>query len=445
MLEARTKPLHPLALPCLSLPRLPDQLWVVIYRSHPRDDLGERGYAELLHQARHHNLAAGISGVLVHGKDASGSPVIVQWLEGPEMAVRDLMGKIAADPRHNNISIMDSFPVHDRLFGNWSMLFADEDPEHPIIVEQGLLGRTHALADLGTGSSVPQDIFTSLSQVARDAAEPDDVPPGRDSNLLRPDAQASTEDLIENLLASPFLPAVAERASRNGQERPLLISAITHLVLSHDLQTLETVLRRGSTYASDPLAAQILLLEQTERRLGDMWETDECSEADITLALLEMVSAMRTIHLGAQPRLLGNTAAPAVLVISEPGEFHLLPAVLDAEVLYQRGWQPQLDFPDSDQVLIERLGREWFEAVDISLSDVFRREHWLQRLAVTVAKIRANSLNRHIAITVSGRIFRDRHSLLAQTGADRLVLSASEIEWSITEALKVQGTSVTLS
>lgn len=254
-----------------------------------------------------------------------------------------------------------------------------------------------------------------------------------------PPVLKTTESSINNLLASSPVRAAPKHFSCPPQAQPLLITTLTSLVLKQDLSTLETVLRRGSSHATNPLTAQILMLEQTERRLGDLWETDECSEADIALALLNMVSAVRSIHVGARPRTLCSDAAPTVLVISEPGEFHILPAVLDAEVLYQRGWVPYLDFPVSNQALVERLSCEWFQAVDISLSDVFRREHWLQRLAETVNAIREHSLNRNIAITVSGRVFLDRQGLLSSTGADRLVLSASDIEWSLTEALKNQG------
>jgi len=288
--------------------------------------------------------------------------------------------------------------------------------------------------DSGLGSA--REVFADLADVASGTAV------AADPVLLKPAAARTTEELIEALLASSCLPAVAENVTRSGAERPLLIAALARLALSHELPTLETVLRQSSRNARDPLGAQILMLEQTERRLGDLWESDSCSEIDITLALLEMVSAIRTIHLGAKPRLFGAAKPPAVLVISEPGELHLLPAVLDAEVLFQRGWQPQLDFPSSDQALIERLGNEWYEVVDISLSDVFRREHWLQRLKDTVATIREHSVNRDVIITVSGRVFRDQQSLVPSTGADQLVLSASKVESAITESLRAQRSSV---
>jgi len=436
MSETLISPPYQPALPCLAFPAAPEQLWTVVYRSRPRPGLDERVLPDLLRQARTNNQAAGISGVLVVADDE-----IVQWLEGPEIAVRELMAKISADPRHTDVSVMESFPVHKRLFSNWAMLLASEDPLQSTRINQRLQVNSPAIVSLESNPGALRGVFARLADTARSEAIADVVPITADPNMLRPHAAKTTEELIDNLLASPFLPAVAERASRNGQERPLLISALTRVALGHDLNSLETVLRRGSSRSRDPLAAQILMLEQTERRLGDMWETDDCSEADISLALLEMVSAMRSIHLGARPKILSASKPPSVLVISEPGEFHLLPAVLDAEVLFQRGWQPQLDFPASDKALVTRLGSNWFEAVDISLSDVFRREHWLQRLTETIATIRKHSRNRHVAITVSGRVFRDHQDLLAGTGADRLVLSASEIEWSITEAMRSQESS----
>lgn len=418
------------------LPRFADPLWALIYRSHPRNNLGQPGYTALLRQARQHNRTNGISGALVVGKDESGSPELVQWLEGPAPAIRDLMAKITVDSRHSDVKVFDSFPLRRRLFENWSMLFADEDPHNPIIVEQGLLGRTRTLVDLRSGSSGLLDAFTSLSMAGRNEVTPDTLLCASSSSLLLPHAEPATEARHKVHFVGHRFPAVTESVSQNDQDTPLLISALTHLVLSHNQQSIESLLRRSSRTSVDPLAAQILMLEQTERRLGDMWEADECSEIDITLALADMVSAMRSIHFDAIPAWQGSGATPAVLVISEPGEFHFLPAILGAEMLYQRGWNPQLDFPANDQEVVANVEHQWFEAIEISLSDVFRREQWLPRLAETIAQIRMRSLNRHIVITVSGRICRDRHSLLSQIGADRLLHSASEIERSIVEALQ---------
>lgn len=434
MLEMRARPLNRPALPCLALPSLPNQLWSLVYRSRPSAGLDGPAVARMLHRARKENRAAGISGVLVMGENE-----IIQWLEGPELAVRQLLAKIIADPRHHSVSVMESFPVQKRLFGNWSMLLAGEEVPEAAELHRGIYLPANNIADLGADKNAIRDKFSQLAQAARDQALAECLPIDADSSASEQAAAAALEQLVDNLLNSPFLPAVAERASGNAREQSLLTTVLTRTALAHDIAKLVTVLQHGSSRASDPLAAQILMLEQTERRLGDLWEIDACSETDISLAIQEMVSAIRTIHLGAIPRLMSMPRAPVVLVISEPGEFHFLPAVLDAEVLYQRGWQPQLDFPESDAALAERMGDFWYEAVDISLSDVFRRDHWVQRLSDTVATIRKHSRNPHVAITVSGRVFRSEQGLLERTGADRLVLSASEIEWSITEALKTQG------
>ncbi len=81
----------------------------------PFDGAALRG---LLENSRAHNEQAGITGMLLY---ADGS--FFQVIEGPAEAVSALFARIAADPRHEQVTRIIEEPIARRRFADWSMGF----------------------------------------------------------------------------------------------------------------------------------------------------------------------------------------------------------------------------------------------------------------------------------------------------------------------------------
>lgn len=71
---------------------------------------------DILQQSRHNNAVDGITGLLWHGDGR-----FLQVLEGPEASVSEAYHRIAADPRHHDLTIWSDRAVETRQFGYWSM------------------------------------------------------------------------------------------------------------------------------------------------------------------------------------------------------------------------------------------------------------------------------------------------------------------------------------
>jgi hypothetical protein len=107
-----------------------------------------------------------------------------------------------------------------------------------------------------------------------------------------------------------------------------------------------------------------------------------------------------------------------VLIAPQPGEVHLLGAALDAEVMWRAGWDVRTGFPPTDEALQALVSGTWFDALDLSLSAAFRREHWLPRMTETIARARGASRNPKLLVSASGRIFLESNGNRAHVGAD---------------------------
>jgi len=91
-------------------------LHMLVYLSALQPRLTEPELEALVHDSRTRNTAAGITGVLLH---ADGD--VIQYLEGPESAVRATFGRIARDPRHRSIVVAVDAELPARVFPRWLM------------------------------------------------------------------------------------------------------------------------------------------------------------------------------------------------------------------------------------------------------------------------------------------------------------------------------------
>ena len=101
----------------------------LMYRSRNMIPADQRKAAlgALFAAARSNNKKQQITGALLIYGDW-----FAQVLEGAEAPIRALFATIEADPRHENISVIQSGPAGERLFSRWAMARVSEDGEPDI-------------------------------------------------------------------------------------------------------------------------------------------------------------------------------------------------------------------------------------------------------------------------------------------------------------------------
>ncbi len=91
----------------------------------------ENQLMDILHNARQHNSAVGISGVLLYSEGT-----FIQVLEGQDKVIDALYLRISADNRHKNVIKLIEGPIEEKSFSQWVMGFSVVDHE----VTKGLVG-----------------------------------------------------------------------------------------------------------------------------------------------------------------------------------------------------------------------------------------------------------------------------------------------------------------
>ena len=115
-------------------------LFTLLYRSRAVRVLDANDLLRLLMISLRNNARDGITGVLLYGPTEplpgaeadlmmlssdipfEGPGAFVQWLEGPEAAVRSLyFDRIAHDTRHTDLALLETGTSTHRLFPHWAM------------------------------------------------------------------------------------------------------------------------------------------------------------------------------------------------------------------------------------------------------------------------------------------------------------------------------------
>lgn len=87
----------------------------VVYSSMATAPLDDAALRELLEQSRSSNAERDVTGMLLYRGGR-----FIQILEGPEQAVRDTMGKIERDPRHDRLRVLIDEFIDERNFAEWT-------------------------------------------------------------------------------------------------------------------------------------------------------------------------------------------------------------------------------------------------------------------------------------------------------------------------------------
>ena len=139
----------------------PEQTFRLMYRSRDRLALEDRKteLGRLFCTARSNNKKRHVTGALLVSGDW-----FVQVLEGDEVEVRSLFGRIEQDPRHDAVELLDAVPEAERVFARWSMakVAGDGEPDIPLIAHVDGISPA-----AGRGTTAEQD---RLLDVMREAA-----------------------------------------------------------------------------------------------------------------------------------------------------------------------------------------------------------------------------------------------------------------------------------
>ena len=145
------------------------------------------------------------------------------------------------------------------------------------------------------------------------------------------------------------------------------------------------------------------------RKLGALWENDECDFVEVTLGLRVLRDLLRRM----MPEDLWGPSGttPSILILLAPGETHELGADMVESFFRTAGWRTER----ADAVTARTaLAEGWYDAVGFSLSC----DRFVEPLRAAIAQARAISRNPSLRVLLGGALFAERPNLAGDLGAD---------------------------
>lgn len=405
-------------------------LSTLVYQSQPVKIFSEAELQHLLECARARNHANAVTGLLVYDHGC-----FFQWLEGPAEKVAEIWTAIQRDARHADIQVLGEKRIAKRLFSDWDMRLAwRQDAAHMPIeasveVPDAMLKRLRANPgqDSGAWGEIASLNETDYSTASTEAArtEPSYELIGEvvaselmPRLLMMHRAGAADANANANANASRTTSASAIKNSIEIIETTDVIDGFAQSVLSEDANA-------AGAYAAllheKGLSIETIflhLLQPVARRLGDLCNQDICHDVEVTVGMWRLQSLVRDLSAEFQAEAPPVASNHSVLVATQPGEPHMLGMRLDAEFFWRAGWDVMCEFPATDAELEALVADQWFDVLDLSLSNAFHRDHRLAAMTATIQAVRRASFNPDIRVMGCGRIFLDHPEFSLLIGAD---------------------------
>lgn len=164
------------------------------------------------------------------------------------------------------------------------------------------------------------------------------------------------------------------------------------------------------------------LLGPAARRLGEFWNDDQVSFADVTIALGKLQQVVRELSLHGPAEEGAASNGRAALFAPGPGEQHTFGIVIIEEFFRRSGWRTWTELSGEIDEIVGAVHAHRFDVFGLTASSDER----LDQIAPMIMSIRRASRNRDISVMVGGRLFQERPELVAKIGADSTAADARE-------------------
>jgi methanogenic corrinoid protein MtbC1 len=206
-------------------------------------------------------------------------------------------------------------------------------------------------------------------------------------------------------------------AERGGDGLSENVGAMAGFALASDDRRSRGMLQRLHREGMSFSQLQIGLLAPTARQLNLLWENDDVSFLDVTLAAGNLQRMMRFVALDLMPVERPRPRDKAILIAPAPGEAHGFGAAMAAEFFRRDGWRVHHESRPTPERLCAAVSSTWVDVVGLSTS----AEASARPLRETVRQIRAASRNPRLLVIAAGEAIVREPELLGHIGADATI------------------------
>jgi methanogenic corrinoid protein MtbC1 len=200
------------------------------------------------------------------------------------------------------------------------------------------------------------------------------------------------------------------------------IDDLTKLVLKEDARISVDYVNEMHSSGTTLEDIYLLLLTPVARKLGAMWEEDESSFTEVTIALWRIKQLMYDLSPIFQQYSDQGKTGSSIMLVPLPGSQHNLGLFMVSEFFAKAGWRIWGELAATEEDIVSMAANEWFDIVGLSASV---REQFPQ-LKDLIKSIKAKSKNPNVGIIIGSPVFNQSPELIDDLGADMVGVDAED-------------------
>ena len=200
------------------------------------------------------------------------------------------------------------------------------------------------------------------------------------------------------------------------------VDDLTKLVLQEDARISVNYVKEMHSSGTALEDIYLLLLTPVARKLGAMWDEDESSFTEVTIALWRIKQLMYDLSPIFQQYSEQGKTGSSIMLVPLPGSQHNLGLFMVSEFFAKAGWRIWGELAATEEDIISMAANEWFDIVGLSSSV---REQFPQ-LKELIKSIKAASKNPNVGIIIGSPVFNQFPELADNLGADMIGMDAED-------------------
>lgn len=239
----------------------------------------------------------------------------------------------------------------------------------------------------------------------------------------RASGQAEQHDSVNTIIESEIIPrllmahSATETRTRSRLLRSITPDEAAHFALLPLRLEAAALLEEVDGFIAKGASVETIcldLLAPAARKLGEMWERDECDFLDVTMGLWRLQEVMREVAARSPVDLVGMATPCSALFSPMPGDHHNFGTLMLDEVFARSGWRSEALVKPERRELLDRLARQSFDLLGLTLA----RDCPSAALSNLIRAVRNVSANPHIIVLVGGRMINENPGMAMEVGAD---------------------------
>ncbi len=200
------------------------------------------------------------------------------------------------------------------------------------------------------------------------------------------------------------------------------VEDLTKLVLQEDARISVDYVKEMHASGTALEDIYLLLLTPVARKLGAMWDEDESSFTEVTIALWRIKQLMYDLSPIFQQYSEQGKTGSSIMLVPLPGSQHNLGLFMVSEFFAKAGWRIWGELAATEEDIVSMAANEWFDVVGLSASV---REQFPQ-LKELIKRIKAKSKNPKVGVIIGSPVFNQFPELIDDLEADMVGMNAED-------------------